>query len=182
VNPDSKLIKGCLKGQRKSQKKLYENYKQSLFMICLRYTSSKAEAEDILQDSFLSIFKDLHQYDPDKGKLYTWMRRVTINTALQALRKKKMEFVELEEKFIDYDHRVDFDPEVDLKMEDFMQIMSALPDGYRTVFNLYQIEGYSHKEIAQLLGISVGTSRSQYYKAKEKLKEKIALEYKLDKS
>ena len=142
-------------------------------MLCLRYSHSRVEAEDFLQESFLKIFSDLHQYDPDKGALYTWMRRVTINTALQILRKKKMQFVDMEDVSIDSVKHESFDPVDGLNLSDLYELIQKLPDGYRTIFNLYEIEGYSHQEISEMLDISPGTSRSQFFKARKMLRELI---------
>lgn len=173
MSSDLQIVKDCLKGKRLGQRRLYDKYKTSLYMICQRYADSLPEAEDMLQESFISVYRDLHQYDPNKGKLYTWMRRVTINCALQRLRRKKMHFLELEEELIEGNSADTLDPVSNLQLSDLIQLIQKLPNGYRTVFNLYEIEGYSHNEIAEMLNISVGTSRSQFFKARKMLRALI---------
>ena len=141
-------------------------------MVCLRYAKDNQEAEDFLQDSFVMIFRDLYQFDPEKGKLITWMRRVTINTILQHLRKRKLRFVELNNHTTASAYS-EFNPDMDLRTEDILKQIRQLPEGYRTIFNFYEIEGYSHAEIAEMLEISEATSRSQLFKARRLLREKL---------
>lgn len=172
--PEEKIIENCKAGDRRSQRELYERYKQSFFMLMTRYASSRDEAQDFLQDGFVKIFVDLHQYDSTRGSFYTWGRRVMVNTALQHLRKKRILFAEAD--ISDYDNVIGADAHVveQLNAEDLTKMINTLPVGYRVVFNMYVVEGYSHKEIAEILEITVSTSKTQLFKAKKALQKKIA--------
>ncbi len=168
------LIQGCLKKDRKSQRSLYEAYKVPMFMLCLRYFNNRAEAEDVLQEGFIKIFRDLKQYDPQKGALRTWMNRVFLNTIFEHLRKKK-DFI-IHSDLNEYDNNSVFGEEeilADLSTREIIEMVQQLPTGYRTVFNLYVIEGFSHKEIASTMGISESSSKSQLHKAKASLKRQL---------
>ena len=166
---DSKLIEGCMKGDRQAQNQLYKKYKAILFGICLRYANSKEEAEDILQEGFIKIFTDLYQYKPI-GPLGGWMRKVVVNVALQHIRKNKKFRI-----FENHEHIVaTYEPDLKIfknnREEAILKIVQQLPDGYRIIFNLYVIEEFSHKEIAEKLDISVSTSKSQYSRARAALR------------
>lgn len=169
---DNQIIAGCKKGDRKAQAELYNRYRSQLFGVCLRYAANNEEAKDWLQDGFIQIFKDLYQYKPT-GPLGGWMRRVVINIALQHIRRKKRVFPTEDISQLT-DH---FETEENLfsnfRAKALMQMVQKLPDGYRAVFNLYVVEGYSHKEIAQQLGISEATSKSQLSRAKVALRKLI---------
>ena len=162
-------VKAAKKGDLSAQRYLYEQYKVSLFTVCLRYSRDRSEAKDILQEGFLSIFKDLHQYK-EKGDIGKWMRKVVVNTALQYLRKWKKDWAHVDCQ--DYEQTLFQKEQVYNKLgeEELMKMIQQLPQGYRVVFNLYVIEGYNHHEIADLLGINESTSRSQLYKAKAVLR------------
>ena len=172
---DQIIIQGCLKGNRQAQSDLYQKYKSMLFGVCLRYASNHEEAEDILQDGFIAIYRDLYQYRP-VGALGAWLRKVMVNTALQHLRKKKKMFsqVSLEKVY----HLEDRDTDIfgQFRAKALVGMLQQLPDGYRTVFNMYVVEGYSHKEIAEQLNISESTSKSQLSRAKASLREKLEKE------
>jgi len=180
--PEEKIIRNCLKGDRRSQKELYERYKHSFFMLVQRYTSSRDEAQDFLQEGFIKIFRDLHQFDSSKGSFYTWGRRVIVNTALQHIRKRRILISETEIE--DYNESFSAPAEVTaaLDVEDLTRMISSLPIGYRVVFNMFVIEGYSHQEIAEQLSISESTSKSQLFKAKKALRKKIDRRDLLDKA
>jgi RNA polymerase sigma-70 factor (ECF subfamily) len=169
---EKKLLAGCCKGKPDAQKALYDQYKVPLFRVCLRYAKDRPEAEDMLQDGFIKIFADIHQYKGD-GALGGWLRRVMVNVALQHIRKHK-KF----ENTVELDHVSDihYTAEVatsNLQAETLTKMIQELPRGYQTVFNLYVIEGYSHQEIAELLEINVNTSKSQLSKAKATLRTMI---------
>lgn len=166
-NLEDKIIAEALGGSEAAFKNLYDSYKKSFFLICLRYASNKEEAEDMLQDSFITIFKELHQYDRTKGSFYSWGSRVVINTNLQSLRKKKLNIQSAEqcEEIIKITTN-DQDVLSEMEMKQMILALQKMPVGYRTVFNLYHIEGYSHSEIAELLGITESTSRTQLMKSK----------------
>lgn len=163
------LLEGCLKGDNSFQKALYEKYKVQLFRVCLRYAKDKMEAEDMLQDGFIKIFSDLHQYS-GQGALGGWLRRVVVNIALQHIRKNKrfQDTVDLE--YISNEFQTSEIAHSNLNAQALTKIIQQLPLGYKTVFNLYVIEGYSHKEIAEMLQINVNTSKSQLSKAKAMLR------------
>lgn len=136
--------------------------------VCFRYTKSIEDAEDVLQDGFVRVFTFLHQYKSD-GELGAWIRRIMVNTALNYLKKSKkyqndLLFAEQELHVVSSD-----DPEVNLHAKELAQLIRQLPTGYQTIFNLHAIEGYTHVEIGQLLGISEGTSRSQYMRGRQLL-------------
>ena len=166
------LVSGCLKGESGSQKALYEKYKVQLFRVCLRYAKDRAEAEDMLQDGFVKIFTDLHQFS-FQGPLGAWMRRVVVNVALQHIRKSKpLQMNEAIESIAD-EYQTDASVFSKMNMQTLTKLIQKLPDGYRFVFNMYVIEGYSHKEIAEHLNIEVNTSKSQLSKAKATLRKML---------
>lgn len=169
---DEQLIKGCLNGDKKAQRALYEQYKVMLFGVCLRYGNDRAEAEDLLQEGFIKIYSDLYQYRP-KSALGAWMRRVVVNVALQHIRKKKNHFKTVEIEQIADSYEADDAVFSSMRAKALIRMVQQLPDGYRTVFNLYAIEGYSHKEIAEKLDITVNTSKSQLSRAKSVLRKMI---------
>lgn len=157
------LLSACRRGDSAAQRQLFEKYKTPLFGICLRYARDRPEAQDILQDAFLTIFRDLGQYN-GSGSLEGWLRRVTVRTALQHLRRHNpLRFAE------DYDdlpaHARNTHPDAELNSEAILQMVQQLPAGYRTVFNLHCVEAYSYPEIAAELGITESTVRSQYARA-----------------
>ncbi len=169
---DQQIIQGCLKGDKRAQRQLYQQYKGLLFGICLRYSRNREEAKDMLQDGFVKIYRDLYQYRPI-GPFGGWMRRVMVNVCLQHIRKKKSwiqdQNVEIESVADQYMAEDDIFSEFRAKA--LVNMVQGLPDGYRAVFNLYVIEGYNHKEIAQKLDISESTSKSQLSRAKASLRK-----------
>ncbi|MCB0662222.1 MAG: RNA polymerase sigma factor [Saprospiraceae bacterium] len=167
---DLELIKACKKGDTSAQEALYHRFKAKLFGVCLRYAESYQEAEDFLQDGFIQIYKDLYQYQPF-GSLEGWLRRVVVNVALQHIRKKKKWQKAGDLSNMEYKMESGHDIIADLSAKNLVKMVQGLPDGYRAVFNLYVIEGYSHQEIGELLGISSGTSKSQLSRAKAFLRD-----------
>jgi RNA polymerase sigma factor (sigma-70 family) len=170
---EQQLIEGCSKGERSFQKALYERYCRKMMVVCQRYSRSTAEAEDILQEGFIKVFNGIKNFRQE-SKLETWMTRIIVNTALNSQRKKLYLFpmVDVEEIDIPED-------EVSLSEINFTQlleIVQGLPQGCQIVFNLFAIEGYNHKEIAALLGISEGTSKSQYSRARSLLQDRLLKE------
>jgi RNA polymerase sigma-70 factor (ECF subfamily) len=165
---DIQKIKLCIDGNRLAQKELYEAYKVNLFVLCQRYFSDLEDAKDALQEGFVKVFRDLHQYDEGKGHVASWIKKVFINTCLEKLRKRKIDF----QQITDYDLSFVYDQDIlsELNLKDLTKIIQKLPTGYRTVFNLYVIEGYNHQEIADQLGISESTSKTQLMKAKNMLR------------
>ncbi|MGY0391318.1 RNA polymerase sigma factor [Bizionia sp. KMM 8389] len=163
------LIHKCSNHDTKAQSDLYQLFSSKLFSVCLKYSRNYAEAEDNLQDAFMTIFKKINQYN-HKGSFEGWLKRITINTALQRYRNQGV-FEIINEDFIE-DQEVDIDDE-DISLDFLLKIIQELPDRYRLVFNMYVLDGYSHKEIASLLNITVGTSKSNLARARKILKEKI---------
>lgn len=171
---DSQLVKGCLKGKSSYQQLLYNQFKQDMFVLCIRYVTTQQDAEDILQEGFIKVFRDLQQYDESKGKLKSWMSKIFVNTALQHLRSSVKMFNTLD---IDaaYDLHTVSDDEIfsKLSVQELTCLIGQLPTGYRIVFNMYVIEGFTHQEIATTLNISVNTSKSQLFKAKAILRKQV---------
>ncbi|MFD0977182.1 RNA polymerase sigma factor [Salinimicrobium gaetbulicola] len=165
----NQLIKKCKQQDIKAQEQLYRLYAHKLFPLCLKYSASYQQAEDNLQDAFLMIFKKIPQYK-HKGSFEGWMKRVAINTALQKFRKQTVF------EIINDDHLKEPEIEIDedtVSVDYLLEIIQQLPDRYRQVFNLYVLDGFSHKEIAEIMNISTGTSKSNLARARVILKEKI---------
>ena len=169
------LITACRQGDRKAQHRLYQLYARQMYAICMRYVSDPDDAQDILQEGFVAIYRHLDSFRGE-NRLFFWMRTVMVNTALNFLRrtKKKRELTDTLDEGLQV---ADTDtPEMgELSVDDCMKAVSTLSDGYRTVFNLYAVEGYSHAEIGALLGISEGTSKSQYSRAIKHLRTRLGL-------
>ena len=168
---DYDLIRGCLQNNAGMQKMLYDKYAAKLFGIALRYAHSQEDAKDILQDGFVKVFKNLSKFK-GTGSFEGWMRRIMVNTAIEHYRKKNQTY-EIQESHEESITDRDLTALDKLAAEEILNMVKALPNGYRTVFNLFAIEGFSHKEIADMLNISEGTSKSQYARAKALLQEKI---------
>lgn len=154
---------------RSAQTALYNQYKTYWYTICLRYHKNKADASDSMQNAMVQIFSKLDQYDPEKGEFKYWSARIVSNESLQLLRKKsKLMSVEVVDDLLD--DRVEEESEQMFDSSQLLAFIQRLPSGYRAVFNLYVMEGYSHQEISEILNISVGTSKSQLFKARKMLK------------
>jgi len=169
-----KIVSQCKQGNRLAQRRLYEVTRDKLFVLCLRYTNNRADAEDVLQEGFITVFNCLHQYRGE-GSFEGWMRKVVLRVALAYVRKQKRTFREVP---LNESHQ---EIELDLYQESnagqLIRMMRKLAPGYRTILNLYVLEGYSHEEIATALDISIGTSKSQLNRAKAKMR--MLLEKKL---
>uniref|UniRef100_UPI00404B12BA RNA polymerase sigma factor n=1 Tax=Gelidibacter sp. TaxID=2018083 RepID=UPI00404B12BA len=163
------LINNCKKNDAQAQSQLYKLFASKLFSLCLKYSKNHAEAQDNLQDAFVTIFNKISQYN-NKGSLEGWMKRITINTALQRYRSVGVFDIVNEEQI--EDTYIEIEDE-SLSMDYLLSIIQELPDRYRLVFNLYALDDYSHKEIAEMLDISTGTSKSNLARARLILKEKI---------
>ena len=167
---DEKVLEGCIAGKRNCQELLYHYYAPKMFGICLRYSKDYHSAEDLLQDGFIKVFNKIDKFRAD-GSFEGWIKRIFINTAIEVYRKNKnIHHVEISQI-----GNIAFDSSaIDmLAHQDLLKLIQKLPRGYRTVFNLYIIEGYNHGEIAQLLGISEGTSKSQLARARMLLQKMI---------
>jgi len=165
----NQLIQNCKKNDAQAQSELYQLFSGKLFSICLKYSRNYAEAEDNLQDAFVTIFNKISQFN-NKGSFEGWLKRITINTALQCYRNKGVFEIVNEEKIEDITLEIEDD---ELSIDYLLKIIQELPDRYRLVFNLYALDGYSHKEIASMLKISTGTSKSNLARARQILKDKI---------
>jgi len=165
------LIEGCREWNRNSQELLYRQFYGYAMSIALRYAQNKEEAVEILNDGFLKIFQHIKEFDTNRP-FKSWLAKIMVNTAIDHLRsKKKISFTEDIEKV--YDLGMDDTAMDKLSYDELLILVQSLPPAYRTVFNLYVIEGYQHQEIADQLGISEGTSKSNLFKAKKLLKDKI---------
>jgi RNA polymerase sigma factor (sigma-70 family) len=165
----NQLIENCKINDTKAQSELYKLFSSKLFSVCLKYSRNYAEAEDNLQDAFLTIFKKIEQYK-NKGSFEGWIKRITINTVLQQYRNEKVFDIINENIIEDVDIEVDEDA---LSIDYLLKIIQELPDRYRLVFNLYVLDGYSHKDIAEMLDINIGTSKSNLSRARQILKDTI---------
>jgi RNA polymerase sigma-70 factor (ECF subfamily) len=164
------LIKNCIKGNAKAQKELFDSYAPVMLGICYRYTKSMDDAEDVLQEVFVQVFKNLKQYRSD-GELGAWIRRITVNTSLNFLKRNKRYREEMLFEESPLHPTEEETPQVILQAKELAAIIRQLPTGYQTIFNLHAVEGYTHVEIAVMLGITEGTSRSQYARARNLLGE-----------
>lgn len=165
------IIEGCYKSDRKHQEALYNMFASKMFGVCLTYTKDRDLAQDILHDGFFKVFKKFEKYN-DKWSLNAWIRRIIVNTAIDHFRKmNRMTNVDFQESIYlagTYDEVTEIS-----KTADLSDIINMLPKGAKTIFNLYTIEGYKHKEIADMLNISIGTSKSQLSKAKSVLRDLV---------
>lgn len=168
---ESDLIKGCIEGNRRMQEELYKRFSPKMYAVCLRYASNADEAQDILQDGFIKIFKKLDSFRGE-GSFEGWIRRIFVNTSIEHFRRKKylQPVTEKEENTIEGKYISVLD---ELAEKDILDLITQLSPGYRTVFNMYVVEGYSHKEIGEMLGISEGTSKSQLSRAKALLQDLV---------
>src|SRR5579859_6842136 len=168
---EKELVRGCAKGERAAQQALYNLYCRKLMAVCLRYAKNVPEAEDILQEGFVKIFNGLKTFRFE-SKIGTWMTRIIINTALNQQRKNLylLPMIDVEDAGLQEDEKISL---ADFHLSELIAIIQSLPDGCRVVFNLFAIEGYGHKEIGEMLGVSEGTSKSQYNRAKNLLKSKL---------
>ena len=167
----NQLIKKCQNNDRKAQHSLYKLYKDKLYALCLKYCKNHDEAQDNLQDSFITIFKKIDSYK-GKGSFEGWMKRITINKAID--RYKREPYLEPIDNYAvaQEDTQIDEDT-LPVSLQNMLALIQELPDRYRLVFNMYELDNYSHQEVSELLNISVGTSKSNLHRAKIILKEKI---------
>ena len=167
------IIKGCQLKDAQCERLLVEKYAAILLTVSRRYARSREEAEDVLQDAFIKVFENIHQYRAERGTLEAWMRSIVIRTALRDYRKKYPNVESLDLLMHSF-HTSEVNIIEKLEEEDLLAIIAELPNGYREVFNLYVIDGYSHKEIGQMLHINESSSRSQLARAKIMLRKKLA--------
>lgn len=169
---EKQLLADCLNHKSEAQRQLYERYKVAMYRLCLRYAANKQEAEDFLQEGFIKVFSDLRQFRGD-GPLGAWIRQVVLRTSLQHLRRRIHHI-----SFVSDEHIPDTPDDTPFPLDtpdtrQLVNLIQQLPDGYRTVFNLFVVEDFSHKEIAATLGISENTSKTQLFKAKAMLRRSL---------
>lgn len=176
---DEELVKGCVSKNPAAQKALFEKFSRRMMGVCLRYAGCSEEAEDMLQNGFIRVFEKIKSFRGD-GSLEGWVRKIVINESLSWLRKYKNDKMNVDIE--DTKHIIQANNHVGENINEkyLLEMIQKLPTGFRTVFNLYAIEGYSHKEIAEMLGISEGTSKSQYSRAKVYLQKMLNSENKLN--
>lgn len=167
---DETLVDKCVAGDPKGQQLLFDRFSPLMMGVVLRYINDKERANDVLQDAFIKVFKNISRFKKE-GSLEGWVRRIVVNTALDQIRKNKKFQKNVEIDDISITLSRNSEAEEQLEAESLMQIIQQLPEGYRLVFNMYAIEGYSHKEIAEKLAITESTSKSQYSRAKSTLRE-----------
>ncbi len=167
MNSDEELIRGCIREDRQMQGLLYEKYADKMFAVCMRYSNTREEAEDVLQEAFIKIFDKISKFRQE-GSFEGWMRRIMVNTALRSWdkRSRKFEPGDLENVAEPVQREMVLDS---IGVKEIMAMIKKLPEGYQLVFNLFAVEGYSHKEIGELLNINESTSRSQYARARRNL-------------
>jgi RNA polymerase sigma-70 factor (ECF subfamily) len=181
---DLQLAKACLSGDDRAQTQLFETYSGQMMALCLRYANDYDEAQDLFQDGFVKVFRKLDLYN-GKGPLGAWIRRTMANNALDHLRKAKRDqqhVLDFQKEFLQdevhFDEDFDSDESETLSAAVIMELIKEMPMGYRTVFNMYAVEEYTHKEIADHLGITESTSKTQYRKAKAYMRKLIEIEQK----
>lgn len=169
---DEEMLEGCKANREVAQKYLFERYARVMTGVCMRYADRYDEAQDIVQDGFVKVFKKIETFS-GSGSLEGWIRRIMVNTALDYLRKIKNERFNLSIDDVEYSLKEDQVIESSMQADDLLKVIKTLPAGYRTVFNMYAIEGYTHREIAEKLEISENTSKSQYSRARSLLQKKL---------
>ena len=173
---ETEVIKGCLKNDRASQKALYEHYYSKMLGVCLRYSKSSDDAKDVLHEGFLKVFNSLKNFN-NTGSFEGWVRRIMVNTSIDQLRKNKQNYlivstVNVNDRSSSLAEEMSEDDLLStIEKEDILKAVQELTPAYRTVFNLYVYEDYTHQDIAEALGISVGTSKSNYAKARKNMKK-----------
>jgi RNA polymerase sigma-70 factor (ECF subfamily) len=169
---DATLAEECVNGNIRAQRALFDKYASKMMGVCLRYTKNTNEAEDVLQDGFIKVYQKLKDYKKE-GSLEGWIRRIMVNTSFDQLRKNTRQLGDT--AIDDVDYKVEGSSFVieQLMADDLLKLIQQLPEGYKMVFNLYAIEGYSHQEIGETLGITESTSKSQYSRAKAYLRERL---------
>lgn len=168
---ENEIIEGCLNQDRKAEEALYERFSPVMFGVCKRYCKNREDAEDVLVNGLFKAMDNIHQFSRE-GSFEGWVRRIVVNEALMFLRKRKKITVEIADYHMDAPTSGTVLDE--LAAQDILDLLEELPDGYRTVFNLYVLDGLKHREIAEALGISINTSKSQLILAKKRMKELLA--------
>lgn len=173
-NTHRDIVEGCLAGNRVAQQKLYQLYSRAMYNICLRMLNNETDAEDLLQNSFVDVFTKLHYFRFDSS-IGAWIKRIVINNCINYLKKRRLQIVDIGERDVadNVEEETDWRTQ-QLSVNKIQEGIKKLPEGYRVVLSLYLLEGYDHKEIGEILNISSSTSKSQYSRAKKKLKQIIS--------
>ncbi len=171
MRSEAELISGCVRSEPAAQRALYDRFAARMLVVCLRYARAQMEAEDALQEGFIKVFNSIRDFRGD-SKLETWITRIMINSSLNIQRKKMymLPMVDVEKVSLTESEEVHL---AGMHLDDLIAMVQSLPDGCRVVFSLFAVEGYGHQEIASMLGISEGTSKSQYNRAKQLLRAKL---------
>jgi RNA polymerase sigma factor (sigma-70 family) len=169
---DTSLVIECVKGDSRAQRMLFERFSKKMLGVCMRYAKSTEQAEDVLQDGFIKVFSKLNDFKHD-GSLEGWIRRIMVNTSLDQIRKENKLLGNISLDNVDYKLQNNAFVLENLAAKDLMKMVQSMPVGYKVVFNMFAIEGYSHKEISDHLGISENTSKSQYSRARAYLRERL---------
>jgi len=171
--PETDLINGCVQGNRQMQEELYKRFSAKMYAVCLRYANNSDDAQDLLQEGFIKVYRNLHRFRAE-GSFEGWIRRVFVNSSIEHFRKKSIQLTKVSDKEESTIGDTDTTALDTLAEKDIINLIQELSPGYRTVFNLYVVEGFSHKEIADQLGISEGTSKSQLARARTILQKKVS--------
>lgn len=164
------VIKRCREGDNRAQYELYKLYSKAMFNVSMRITNDYAEAEDVLQEAFVSAFKNLNSYKSE-ASFGSWLKKIVINASINAIRKRRSELVPMDERVVGEMADESDEDDTEWQVEKVRRAIQKLPDGYRVVLSLYLLEGFDHAEIGEVLGITESTSKSQYSRAKKKLLE-----------
>lgn len=167
---NSRVIDRCKEGDNRAQYELYKLYSKAMFNVSMRITNDYSEAEDVLQEAFISAFRNLHTYKAE-ASFGSWLKKIVVNAAINAIRKRRSELVPMDERTIAEVPDEQYEDDTDWQVDKVRKAIQKLPDGYRVVLSLYLLEGFDHAEIGEVLGITESTSKSQYSRAKKKLLE-----------
>lgn len=177
ISVTDSLVNRCQRGDRAAFKQLYNEYSQAMYNICLRMMNDVHDAEDMLQEAFILVFKNMHTYRGE-STIGAWIKRIVINKCLNQLKKKRPHFIQVDDMELKNEEAPVNEEEFVGNVNSIKKAIQQLPDGYRVVFSLYLFENYSHGEIAEKLGISQSTAKTQYMRAKQKIRELIASPHK----
>ena len=170
---ETDLIKGCIEGNRQMQEELYKRFSGKMYAVCLRYANNADDAQDLLQEGFIKVYRNLHRFRAE-GSFEGWIRRVFVNSSIEHFRKKALQLSKVSDKEENTIEDTDSSALDQMAEKDIVRLIQELSPGYRTVFNLYVVEGYSHREIGEMLGISEGTSMSHLARARSILQKRVA--------
>jgi RNA polymerase sigma-70 factor (ECF subfamily) len=168
--PHMELVERCKQGDARCFKKLYELYNKAMFNTSFRILNNRAEAEDVLQESFIDAFRNIHHFE-NRSSFGSWLKQIVVNKSINVIRKRKMDIVDIEKTSLGEmpdEYGID-EIEIQFKVQEVRKAIQELPDGYRAVLTLYLLEGYDHEEISQILNVKESTARTQYIRAKQKL-------------